>query len=470
MPIRILCLLLVLLAAGCGGRGIDLENMGQSKPTGPLRVVVVDDAKLAATIGRMWAARTELKIEIRETTLKEFASADKWSADIVIYPPPLIGQLVDANRLLPISPSRLNENELAWVDILPLIRLRECTWNKRAYATPFGSRTLVLLYRADIFDKLKLKPPTTWLEFDKVSKQLSNKTQFSQLVTGPEWAGSLEPLGKGSAAVMLLARAASYARYSGQFSALFDFKTMEPLIGGPPFVRALKEMIAANHSTSSKLDVTATLKSIIDGKCAMAITWPLSELNSLATEKQKIPSISAASIPGGTEVYSVRFKKWDKRDGTGGSVVPLLGLEGRIGSVTRESRNRRAAFDALTLLSNREWSELIAPTSANLTIFRRSHLQVTSRWVDERMPTLARSYGDVVESTLSATTSLSCLRIPGRDQYLQALDDGVRSSLAGKTKPQAALQAVADKWKAITKKLDAKKQRRAYGRSIGLDE
>ena len=50
---------------------------------------------------------------------------------------------------------------------------------------------------------------------------------------GPGWAG-----------IVLLARAAPYATHPSNYSKLFSIETMEPLVDGPPFVRALEELVA----------------------------------------------------------------------------------------------------------------------------------------------------------------------------------------------------------------------------------
>ena len=62
---------------------------------------------------------------------------------------------------------------------------------------------------------------------------------------------------------------------------------------------------------------------------------------------------------------------------------------------------------------------------------------------------------------------LSTLRIPGRDQYLLALDQAVADALAGQD-ARAALETAANRWREITTQLGLEKQRAAYRRSLGL--
>ena len=75
---------------------------------------------------------------------------------------------------------------------------------------------------------------------------LADRAQSGSAAASDErpFSGVLEPLGPGWAGVVLLARAASYAKHPDNYSTLFDINTMEPLIAGEPFVRALEELLA----------------------------------------------------------------------------------------------------------------------------------------------------------------------------------------------------------------------------------
>ena len=80
----------------------------------------------------------------------------------------------------------------------------------------------------------------------------------------------------------------------------------------------------------------------------------------------------------------------------------------------------------------------------------------------------ARSYGDLIEQTFDSPQWLFALRIPGRSEYLAALDEAVHDSLTNGTSPQKALREAADKWQAITDRLGKASQRRAYRTSLKL--
>ena len=92
------------------------------------------------------------------------------------------------------------------------------------------------MYRADLFEKQGLQPPSTWTEFDDVVRRLT-RSELGEWAPpgGQPWSAVVQPIGEGWGGRVLLARAAAYASHPSQFSTLFDYTTMEPLITGPPF-------------------------------------------------------------------------------------------------------------------------------------------------------------------------------------------------------------------------------------------
>ena len=78
-------------------------------------------------------------------------------------------------------------------------------------------------------------------------------------------------------------------------------------------------------------------------------------------------------------------------------------------------------------------------------------------------------YAEVTRKTLSRPACLFALRIPGRSDYLAALDEAVHRALSGKQKPDESLREAAKTWREITERLDLKRQRQAYWSSLGLD-
>jgi multiple sugar transport system substrate-binding protein len=59
-------------------------------------------------------------------------------------------------------------------------------------------------------------------------------------------------------------------------------------------------------------------------------------------------------------------------------------------------------------------------------------------------------------------------KVPGAAEYNLALEIAVQQTLTGQLTPQAALDGVAEQWKAITDRLGADSQKEAYALSNGL--
>jgi multiple sugar transport system substrate-binding protein len=60
-------------------------------------------------------------------------------------------------------------------------------------------------------------------------------------------------------------------------------------------------------------------------------------------------------------------------------------------------------------------------------------------------------------------------RLPGREEYLTALDQAVHHAIRGDQTPQQALTNAANEWEKITGRLGIEPQRKAYVRSLGLE-
>jgi hypothetical protein len=135
-------------------------------------------------------------------------------------------------------------------------------------------------------------------------------------------------------------------------------------------------------------------------------------------------------------------------------------------AVTASTSDLRRAQSFVLWLAGREVSQQISVHSAATTLFRNSHMASSSRWTGLLAPDASRQYADVLAQTLNSPRALPGLRVPGRLDYLAALDDAVRQALDGKPASDALTDA-AKKWHEITEKLGVESQRRANARSLG---
>lgn len=445
-----------------------------------LQVLVVDDRALADAVRRLseeWRAQTGGQIELLEQGADQPLVAENLRADVVLFPAWQLGLLAEEKLLVPL-PSDLTEGEqLAWPDIFEQLRLREATWGDEPLAVPLGSARLLLYYRADLLRTLGREPPTSWGEYQELAALLADRSQLGEAAPPADqpWYGTIEPLAPGFAGLTLLARAAPYAKHREHYSALFNMETMEPLINGPPFVRALEELVVAaklGPPADQRLTPGEIRTAFWKGQCGLALVWPTaspSDYEVRARDPQA--EVGFAALPGSREVWEPLAKFWDSRDpGESGRVVPVAPW-GRLGAVTRKARSELIApgFQFLLALSTEPWCHQASAFSGQTTLFRQTQIAQARNWVEREVPPpAARAYGNLVRELLAEPETLDALRMPGRDQYLAALDQAVWQAIAGELTPQEALAAAATQWRAITEGYQTPGQRRHYQRSLGL--
>ncbi len=475
-PIFMLLGLVLVATQGCRQDG--QPTNGQAKPKAisrPIRVIIVEDPPFAKMFARQWSARTERKLDLREWTIEQLDQVKQLGADIIIYPSACLGTLAHRKLIAPPSASAMEAADYDQMDVFELQRHAEIRWGQEPYAFSFGSPQLVLMYRADLFSKLGLTPPDTWVEYQSLVEKLGRATLGDAAPPKDQpWSAACEPMQGSWAGKTLLARAASYASHPSQFSVLFDYTTMEPLIAGPPFVRALEELIAAAKWSPADVEQITPLEArrrLLAGQSAMALTWP--SHTPAGSEPLKMAAgveIGFAELPGATTAYDFGEQQWTPREGHAPIRVPLIGIAGKLGSVAQNARRPREAAEILALLSSRKWSDRLSPASSSTTMFRESQTTKPELWTDVALPLAAsKRYAKVVSTTQMCPNHLSSIRVPGWQRYLEALDQAVHAALSGDQSAQNALAETAKTWTAITTELGLDSQRAAYTRSLGLE-
>ena len=272
----LLSLIWLALVFGCNS-GSDATNSDSaittsenSSPatTDPLRVIVVDDEALAEALLREWRENSDQPIALTNNStddvLRELSNQTRLATDVIIFPSNLLGAFADARLLRPTPQDLAHEAAYNNSEIYDLVRRREMQWNRQPYALPFGSPVFVLLRRTDLVPDA----PETW-------KELNTEVERLASVLPGDMIPLAQPLAKGWAAKMLLARAAPYLYDSSKVSTLFDFATMEPRIHSAPFWRAAEELRDSLHGGEEVFEFTpaSAAAALMDGKAAMAITW-----------------------------------------------------------------------------------------------------------------------------------------------------------------------------------------------------
>ncbi len=445
-----------------------------------LQLVVVDDPAMAEAIDSLrseWKARTGASVTVRQLSIAEATAAEApmGPADAIIYPSYLLGHLAERDFIGPLPPSYAQNQELAWSDTFELLQLVETQWAQAPYAVPFGSPVLTCFYRPDLLERIHRRPPETWTQYQELAQLLNDRKNLGDAAPPDDapWFGAAEPLAPGWAGRVFLARAAAYAKHRDHYSTLFNIETMEPLIAGPPFVRALEELAAAaklGPPNARELDPAAARREFLAGHCALALSWPGHASATPAEPTDKTPAVAFIELPGSTKVYDIVSKLWDNRDANESVRVPLLGMAGRLGSITRQSAHAENALQLLSWLSGQEWAAKVSAASPATTLYRRSQLRTPRPWVDSNMDaSAAQQYAVTVRDALNRTAYLTVPRFAGQERYLAALDQAVEQVLSAQKSPAEALAAAAAQWSTITQELGPDAQRKAYRKSLGLE-
>ena len=443
-----------------------------------LRVLVIDDSDLAGVIRQQWQTRSiDDELEVRTASREELQSARRLSADVVVFPSPWMGELVERELIQPIpetmlQPAGENPPLLKLDDLLPTVRQCDVSWGRKVYAVTLGSPQMVLLYRPDLFEKLQLSPPATWAEYQAAVVKLADRKALGELAPAADkpWHAALESTAAGWAGVTLLARAASAVRSEGQMYAIFDPDQMSARIASPPFVAAAREMAAAlqtSEAADRKLSPEDVRKAFFAGECGMAITWPSAAGDGDMESKVQV---AFAELPGRAEAFSYKTSEWVKKAAGVNTRTSLCGVSGRLAAVTREARRSRYAFQLLAWLSSSETAQAMGRTSPHTTLFRRPQLSNPAPWLGDGVSGEAGAqYAQVVESSFSRAGWMPIVRLPGVDAYQAALDAAVWKAISDPDQSSEALTTAAQEWDGITKSRNLSQQRRAYQRSLGND-
>jgi multiple sugar transport system substrate-binding protein len=166
----------------------------------------------------------------------------------------------------------------------------------------------------------------------------------------------------------------------------------------------------------------------------------------------------------------VGHRNWTTRTDDEDPHVVLLAMAGRMGLVSATSAHPEAALALLAWLSGDQMSPQVCAASQATTLFRRAQVKSPRPWTESNMSDAsAVSYAVVTQQALSREQWLCALRIPGRAEYLAALDDAVATAIDGKLTAMDALIQAAKRWQQITERLGVDAQRSAYTHAVGLE-
>jgi len=357
------------------------------------------------------------------------------------------------------------------------------TWGSEMVQYPVDGDRHYMKYRSDIFsnpefqNKYKdetgkdLRVPATWEEYNDVAKFFS----------GWDWAGD----GKkhyGSAEVTkrddlmfsaFISRVAAYAKnpnVKGGF--FFDLETMEPQVNNPGWVKGLEMFIDAQKAFppgGSNFGLGDEIFSFGGGQALMSYSWDDAFIQAQEKDSPIRNKVAAAPLPGSSQVWNRTTKAWETFDSPN---APPYITWGWTSAVAKGSKNQDMAFDFLCFFSNE------ANTTLDLQIgrfginpYRTAHFdpkfwQDKLGWDANVANTYVATLGDMDKSN----NRVFDLRVPGVNQFMSSLANGVAEAMAGQKSAQEALDGVAAQWTAIVDKIGKDKVRDAYANVVVLED
>jgi multiple sugar transport system substrate-binding protein len=473
-------LLLALLAgpSGCSPRPTNAPPPSKTAEPVVLKIACPDDltAQVIKRYGRRWESQSGARLEIVRQDAEAVPAADVW-----VLPPARMSHFAAAGLLQPLPESYRSAGPYAWGNMLSVYRDRLVVWDRTVYALPVRGDARLCFYRADLFrapehraafqKKYGREPaaPATWEEF----------ADLAEYFRGAQGRPSLPPLPAGDddldqefyAVAVPLCRPAvrDVESKPGEdvFSFHFQLDTGVPWINKPGFVQALRllQRLQTCRPASTTAEPAAQFQDGDAVLCLASPTWV-----SRFQESPKVrDKFGICRLPGAGRVLDLRTG--GETAAPGGNFVPYLGACAWLGVVPKASAQPELAFALLASLSDPATSrEVVAEPAWGGGVFRQEHLDMN--WESFG---LGRDSKHTLAESLRATVAhpqlsnpVVRLRTPDERARQQELLAQVRATLSGGSEAQAALDAVAARWREAVNK-DLKKHIAEYRLSLGLE-
>jgi len=135
-------------------------------------------------------------------------------------------------------------------------------------------------------------------------------------------------------------------------------------------------------------------------------------------------------------------------------------------SVSRSTRNSASAFKLLKWLVSESVATQLSPRSNSTLWFRKSQAANANKWFAN--DGASEESASTVSKLLSSNNYYLLPRIPGIDEYLQAMEDAILRAGSSGLPAEKALAEIEEQWNAITDRYDRDRQRVAYRKHLGL--
>lgn len=372
--------------------------------------------------------------------------------DVVTFYPAYIGDFAGNGYLEPLDDYIKKDPAAVWNpnmdDVLPPFRELYNKWAGKTYALTVDGDAHILIYRKDLFEnaaeqaafKAKynkdLKAPETWDDWLQIGEFFTRKKgdNLAGQALDRDFYGSAD-FGK---------RGFSFAwfvdRWAGYGQTYFD-ASMKPQINTPEAVKALQNMVDSLKNSPPDMrgyGYDELRDAFLNGNVAMVVQWTDVPKKGEDPAQSKVAGkIGIGRVPGQSVGGQVAHR----------SMMPV----GRVVAVAADSKNKDAAYWVAKHIAYDRSLENVSTSLTGLDPYRVTHFTHPEAYKMFPSTQIAQAYLDGVKTALA--DGYPEIFIPGAAQYEDALDLHVNKALAGEETAQAALDATAKEWDAITDKL-----------------
>ncbi|QDS93277.1 hypothetical protein FF011L_20390 [Roseimaritima multifibrata] len=416
----------------------------------PLRILYVGQPEEAKIIERSWSLISDQVLAFTvvppENAVEDLVK-QAGRHDVIVYFSSDTGRLVDVQAIRRLRSSLFSptgDSDGARIDFFPALEFGAMRLGDEAYGVPLGAMQPILVHPPALAESktAESKPdePSRWT-WESYGRQIKNL----------EPGKAAEPLADGWAAQALLARANGYSDSSWMFMG-----ELTPALATAPYLRALKELAAAAESyPEERLTPEQVWEGVQKGRFDVAITWITN-----AEPLEQTVDVVLDRLPTTSEVYESSKGEWSPREVDSRSEWVLLGPYTRVGAIASGCRQTSLSERFLTWLAAGEGTAEIRRSIPSFTVTARNSNDLAGG--AGRLSGEGAEYESLLVTELQNTYVRPGFRLPGSQQYWEALDREVIAVLEKKKSPEEALVDASRAWDEISESLDISLQKKAW--------
>lgn len=486
--------------------GMNLGCRNPQPPSAPkplagrkVKIAAADDAVLSALLLRHIRAWSD-----SSGATVEFVRENELNADIRVFAPYELPDLVSKNLLQPLPAEILHSPTFEFVSVLRPFKFRLSEWQSQTYAIPLSGENFVAVVRSDLLampmhrdaiNKLLKRPlkseePLTWQQVAVIAEYFANAAKWSDGNEAPTPRTSLAPLPADAGAferefhlvaASLQRRATAPERfenfseeekYRHLYDYHFDARTGACRISDPGFVAAftLLQQLQKYRPQKSVEDSASVFR---QGQAVFAIVTLADIARLQASDSPVKDKFSVCAIPGSDRVFEEPTGKSSPVTDSNANYVPYLGSTGWMAGLAQSTPDTASAMDLLMTIGSREVAlQIVFEPSWGAGPTRMVQFEAAHRsgWHNYGL-SLHRT--NQLISALERTSNPSLvnpvyrLRIPKEQEYVTTFARRARTAIIQGDPPQETLKEIAKQWESIEP--DQKVRLQQYRRSLGLE-